>query len=154
MYQVIENQKDIILQVVNLSNRIGALLEREISENHLDITVEECEMLVDLALHNGCSLRKYIEMSPKSRSRVSRLIKSLEKNKQIICRVDPLDKRTKRIYITKKGKETQKSIAKSGMRIQNILMRRTVSIEIDIMFELMQKMSAILNRITFGTDTL
>jgi DNA-binding MarR family transcriptional regulator len=154
MLQVIEKQNDIIFQVVKLSNKIGTVLAKEITYNRLDITLDQCEILVDLTLQNGCSLKEFIDISFKSRSSMYRLINSMGKNKLIFCRVDPTDRRTKRIYTTKKGKEIQKIIIDSGKRIQSKVTKRTISIEIDIMLELMQKMSAKLNKNDFELGTL
>lgn len=74
------------------------------------ITSEQWILLCHLASQDGVSQLELARRSDKTEVSVLNLLKKLEINDLVIRRPDPLDGRSKRVYLTSKGRKLQKTL--------------------------------------------
>jgi DNA-binding MarR family transcriptional regulator len=74
-----------------------------VSELNIDITFDEWMILGPIWNLNGASQKECGEISTKDKTAVTRIINSLEEKSLVVRVSDQIDKRIKRIVLTKKG---------------------------------------------------
>jgi len=100
--------------LVFLCNRVGRQLAqstwKHLSEDSIDISPQHMGILSDLWQQDGVRQQDLAVSLIKDKGTIARTISFLEE-KNILVRIDdPKDKRTKRIYLTHKGKKLKEEI--------------------------------------------
>jgi DNA-binding MarR family transcriptional regulator len=76
-----------------------------ISELEIDISFDEWMILGPIWNSEGCSQKECGEIATKDKTAVTRIINSLEEKNLVVRVLDQIDKRIKRIVLTKKGEK-------------------------------------------------
>jgi MarR family transcriptional regulator, organic hydroperoxide resistance regulator len=103
-------------------------------------------VLLNIDIQNGTPATKIgpsIGMEPKS---LSRMLKSLEKDKLIFKEQDENDKRLFRIFLTAKGKEKRELARKAVKKFNQQIREEIPGQKLEIFFEVMQKINNILDQ--------
>ena len=100
--------------VIFLTNRVGRLLTQaiwqKVDQEEVEIQPQHMGVLSDLWEKDGIRQQDLAISNIKDKATIARTISLLEK-KNILVRVeDPNDKRTKRIYLTHKGKNLKQHL--------------------------------------------
>ncbi len=77
-----------------------------------DITVEQWRVLVNLWNREGRTQSELAEAAHKDKTGITRIINGMEKRDLVVRIPDRADGRTKRIYLTRKGKEVQQALVR------------------------------------------
>jgi MarR family transcriptional regulator, organic hydroperoxide resistance regulator len=111
-----------------------------------DLSASIGYVLLNIDMHHGTPATKIgpiIGMEPKS---LSRMLKSLEKDKLVYKEQDENDKRLFKIFLTEKGKE-KRELARRAVKKFNQQIREEISGQkLEIFFEVMQKINNILDQ--------
>jgi len=91
---------------LSLANRLNRLF----SEAGHDVTVEQWVLLMELWHRDGQFQQQIADATFKNKTNVTRLINGLEKRNLVVRVPDPVDRRHKRIYLTRKAKALQKEL--------------------------------------------
>ncbi len=87
-------------------------LGRKFAEHGEDATVEQWKILVRIKIEDGQTQNQLSISLNKSESSTTRLIHGLEKRNLVVRIPDQIDGRTKRIYLTHKGREAETKLTK------------------------------------------
>jgi DNA-binding MarR family transcriptional regulator len=85
-------------------------LRKAFDSRGYDIGAEQWTLLLYLWERDGMSQQELADISGKEKTAATRIIQALEKKKLIYRLTDNKDRRSKRIYLTKKGKTMEKGL--------------------------------------------
>jgi MarR family transcriptional regulator, organic hydroperoxide resistance regulator len=77
-----------------------------------DITVEQWRVLVNLWNREGQSQRELAEATHKDKTGITRILHGMEKRDLVVRVPDKEDQRNNRIFLTRKGRETQQNLVR------------------------------------------
>jgi DNA-binding MarR family transcriptional regulator len=89
---------------------LNRLLTQRFKENNIPISREQWSVLAVLWIQDGCSQQFIANETDRDKPSTTRLIDTLEKEGYIYRQGDLNDKRINLIFLTKKGKDLEKSI--------------------------------------------
>lgn len=105
-------------RLISVSERLlSKHLQHALSNNNIDITVEQWRILFYLWKEDGVNQRELAITANKEKSTITRQIDVLEKKNLIERRSHVSDKRNKLIFLTKKGKEMEFLALESARKI-------------------------------------
>ncbi len=79
-------------------------LNQKLSENNIDLSSEMCGTLLELGKKEGRHQKELANTLFKDKGGITKLLKSLAKREYIFAKVDKIDTRHKKIYLTEKGR--------------------------------------------------
>lgn len=85
-------------------------LQQKFEAGGFDITVEQWRVLVNLWNQEGQFQRELAEAAHKDKTGITRILHGMEKRDLVVRVPDRADKRNKRIYLTRKGREFHKAL--------------------------------------------
>ncbi len=107
-----------------LISRTPMALSRALSNNFkqrgIPISKEQFSILVILWKKEGCSQQYLAEETYRDKPGITRLIDTLEREKLVVRKADPHDRRSNLIYLTEKGKELEGVVTESVRDTLNI----------------------------------
>lgn len=136
-------------RVVGLLPRVfGLYLKRfEQRARALDCTLRQCDVLLCLAAHEGVSqsrLGQLINIDPMT---LLRTLDSLESQGNLERRHDPADRRTRRVYLTAKGKllvdDIWRSVELTGLEAFAGIADKHAALVIEILEEMHRNFAAL-----------
>lgn len=107
--------------LIFLTNRIGRMLAAQMRKKKVlqqyDLMPQDIGLLVDLWSEDGLKQQDLAFSIIKDKATITRMLDRLEE-KNIVVRVpDAVDKRTKRIYLTHKGKQLEQEVWPSAQEV-------------------------------------
>lgn len=91
---------------------ISTLLQRNFKKSGVELNIDQWVILIGLFKKDGCKQQDLASFSRKDKGSITRIISGLEKRGLLLRKDDEADKRTKRVFLTKKGKEIQPELIK------------------------------------------
>ncbi len=106
-----------------------------------ELSLEQYELLVVLFQNNGIHQRQIAKLMLKDRPNITQMLKNLEKEKLVLRKESPENKRIKNVYITELGKQ----VVYKAAAIKNIKAHDFLGIfneqELDTLEDLIEKMT-------------
>jgi len=132
----------------NSSSRMISLLERlltfslrkRLEAEGLEITVEEWRILFYLWNEDGLYQNDIAKQAKKEKSTITRKIDALVKKGYIQRRSDENDKRNKRVYLTKAGKNIEKHSMKIAQNITDISENNISNADMKVFYKVLSTM--------------
>ena len=97
-----------------LTNRVGSQMMKTMKEKlnaaGIEMPPEQMMIIFHLWEKDGVNQRELVSTSFKDKTSITRGIHSLEKHNLVVRIRDESDKRNKKIYLTKKGKDMEKIV--------------------------------------------
>jgi len=113
------------------------LLRKELS--HYDLTPPQFGLLVSLREKDGLSQVKLGNILEVDRTTLTGILDRLEKNNFIMRKADPLDRRSKLIYLTERGRDCQEKVIPAAQEINRIFSEKLSPQELEQMLLLLKK---------------
>lgn len=110
-------------QISTMFRSIVKMLEKTLSESHIDFTLEQFGVLSILNEQENLTQQDIAVMLNKDKSGILRHIDNLEKRKLVVRVADETDRRKKILIITKKGYETITEFAKIKEKMNDTLFK-------------------------------
>lgn len=111
-----------------------------------ELSLEQYELLVVLFQNNGSYQRQLSKLMLKDRPNITKMLKNLEKEKLVLRKATPENKRIKKVYITELGKQ----VVYKAAAIKNIKGKDFLGIfnenELDTLENLIEKMTTNLDK--------
>ena len=106
-----------------------------------ELSLEQYELLVVLFQNNGTHQRQLAKLMLKDRPNITQMLKNLEKEKLVLRKESPENKRIKKVFITELGKQVvYKAAAIKNIKVQDFL-GILYEDELDILERLIEKMT-------------
>lgn len=96
-----------------LSRALGAYFKQQ----NIPITKEQFSILVVLWKKDGYSQQLLSELTFRDKPGITRLIDNLEREKLVIRKPDPFDRRSNLIFLTEKGKNLEKEVTEAVKKV-------------------------------------
>ncbi|MEZ4988275.1 MAG: MarR family transcriptional regulator [Saprospiraceae bacterium] len=127
-----------------LTARLGRLvashIQNRLEEEDRDMIGPNMGILADLMEKDGVRQQDLAMSSIKDKATITRGIQALEQ-KELVLRVDdPVDKRTKRIYITQKGKRFFQRISPVGKEVIDEALQGVAAQDLHICLRVLRQM--------------
>ena len=105
--------------LVDITSRVMRTgLNRKFNQDGIDVTAEQWKILAHLWAQDGLNQQRISDYIGKNKASTTLLIDGLERRGLVVRIQDQKDRRRKRIYLTLKGKEIQKSL--TGLAEKNL----------------------------------
>lgn len=98
------NQECLAFNLLNFHRLLVSRMNSVLKESNFDVTFLQAFMLKTIFNNNGLTVGELCDIEEKDKANVTRMLDSLEKKGYVNRLSDELDKRTIRVYYTKKGK--------------------------------------------------
>jgi DNA-binding MarR family transcriptional regulator len=119
MYDRVKMQHNSLGFHIGRSSRaVSRLLNLAFTAAGFDVTSEQWRVLVNLWVHDGLTQQELCDLIVQEKTGVSRLVSGLEKRGLVIRKLDPKDKRTRRVHLTDRGRSLQDGLMTLAKRIQ------------------------------------
>ena len=110
-----------------LTNRAGSQMMKSMKEKliaaGIEMPPEQMMVLFQLWEKDGIHQKQLVEDSFKDKTSITRGIHSLEKHNLVVRITDEADKRNKKIYLTKKGKDMEKMVKPLAYEMQGLAIK-------------------------------
>ncbi len=127
-------------QLISIASRLlAAKLQSALSENGIDITVEQWRMLFYLWEKDGISQQELAGISNKEKSTITRQLTDLERKGLIERLAGESDKRNKLIFLTGKGAAIKDIAIKSSEEITRSSEADLTEEEMSVFFKVIRK---------------
>lgn len=118
---------------------IARRLHRNFKNVHIEISAEQWSILYQLWNKEGLSQQEIANNTFKDKPSITRLLNNMEKLNLVVRVPHQTDKRTKLIYLTKKGKDLkEKSMEQADKTLKEALENLTEA-EMDVCYEALKK---------------
>jgi len=107
---IIELARELSRAMAEMRFYLRQYIQSKIKEHELDITFELLEVVLYLHRKDGANQQELADMMIKDKSSMTYIIDNLVKRELVKRLEDENDKRSKRIYLTEKGKELKASL--------------------------------------------
>ncbi len=97
---------------------VAATYAFEAHAQSISLTLMQCKVLVHLDKSEGASQAKLAELTDIEPMMMVRLLNSMERDKLIERRSDPLDRRARRLYLTAKARPVLQEIWRLAARVR------------------------------------
>lgn len=108
--------------IIFLTNRAGRLLANEVRRradmDSLGLQSQHMGILVDLWQQDGVRQQDLAVSTIKDKGTIARALDTLERDNVLVRVPDPADKRTKRIYLTHKGKMLKEMLVPQAREVE------------------------------------
>ena len=106
-----------------------------------DLSIEQYELLCVISQYNGTYQRQLCKLTLKDRPNITQMLKNLEKEKLILRKATPENKRIKMVYITELGRQiVSQAAAIKNLKAQDFLAAFNEK-ELDLLENLIEKMT-------------
>jgi len=106
-----------------------------------DLSIEQYELLCVISQYTGTYQRQLCKLMLKDRPNITKMLKNLEKEKLVLRKASPENKRIKKVYITELGKQ----IVYQAASIKNLKAQDFLKVfdekELDTLENLIEKMT-------------
>lgn len=119
-----------------------SLMDRKFREKEMDISMDQYVVLVHLWQKDGLKQQELANFSGKDKTTLTRGLNSLEKHNWVVRVQDQLDKRIKRIFLTRKGKELEQVMLANMEEVMGEITKGIDAEKLKICKEVLQKMHA------------
>jgi DNA-binding MarR family transcriptional regulator len=119
-----------------LHNRVNKVF----SAINIDISIDQFLVLIYLWQKDGRTQQELAELTFKNKASISRMIDLLEKKQMLKRLPDPADRRSKLVFLSKKGKDFQQRCLVGGMESKTIAERNISSGDLQITMKTLLQM--------------
>lgn len=119
MYDRVKMQHDSLgFHLGRTSRAVARMLNLAFAEAGYEVTSEQWRVLVNLWVHDGLTQQELCDIIVQEKTGVSRLVSGLEKRGLVVRKLDPKDKRTRRVHLTPRGRSMQDGLMALAKHIQ------------------------------------
>lgn len=129
--------KEILREIGMIARALDSISNIEFKK--FNLTKGQYLYLVRICENPGIIQEQLSDMIKVDRTTVSRAVKKLEKEKLVVKKKDPHNRKIKRLYATKKGEEIYPFLLREHEHSNRIALQGFTEEEIDIIFELLQR---------------
>lgn len=115
-------------------------LQKELSQNNLNITIEEWRILFYLWQEDGINQQEVADIVKKEKSTVTRQLTSLEKKEFIYRTTKGNDKRNKFVFLTEKGNSLKSKTLQISEKVINKAQQNISEEELTILKSVLHQM--------------
>lgn len=117
-----------------------SLMDRKCKEKQMDISMDQYIVLVHLWQKDGLKQQELANFAGKDKTTLTRGLNSLEKHNCVVRVQDQIDKRSKRIFLTSKGKELEEVMLNNTEEVMREITKGIPPEKLNICKEVLQKM--------------
>ena len=129
--------KEILREICMIARALDSISNIEFKK--FNLTKGQYLYLVRICENPGIIQEQLSDMIKVDRTTVSRAVKKLEKEKLVVKKKDPHNRKIKRLYATKKGEEIYPFLLREHEHSNRVALQGFTEEEIDIIFELLQR---------------
>lgn len=129
--------KEILREIGMIARALDSISNIEFKK--FNLTKGQYLYLVRICENPGIIQEQLSDMIKVDRTTVSRAVKKLEKEKLVVKKKDPHNRKIKRLYATKKGEEIYPFLLREHEHSNRVALQGFTEEEIDIIFELLQR---------------
>ncbi|MCB0572605.1 MAG: MarR family transcriptional regulator [Phaeodactylibacter sp.] len=108
--------------IIFLANRVGRLLANEVRHksglDDLGLQPQHMGILVDLWQRDGVRQQDLAVSTIKDKGTIARALNALERDDVLVRVPDPIDKRTKRIFLTHRGRRLREQLLPQARQVE------------------------------------
>ena len=129
--------KEILREIGMIARALDSISNIEFKK--FNLTKGQYLYLVRICENPGIIQEQLSDMIKVDRTTVSRAVKKLEKEKLVVKKKDPHNRKIKRLYATNKGEEIYPFLLREHEHSNRVALQGFTEEEIDIIFELLQR---------------
>ncbi len=108
--QKIETTRHFAHTLLEFRDHLRQFLQKKFKENNIDLTYEMHQIMACLWKKDGINQQELADLTLKDKASMTYLIDNLTKRELVKRTEDPIDRRSKLIYLTARGKQLGKKV--------------------------------------------